>query len=51
MLMKRTFKLKDPLMMKVIRNISQHDGPFKNLFIVSVNTDAAHIRPPGSQLS
>lgn len=36
MLMKRALKLKDPLMMKMIRNISQHDGPSKNLFIVSV---------------
>lgn len=35
MLMKRALKLKDPLMMKMIRNISQHDGPSKNLFIVS----------------
>lgn len=36
MLMKRALKLKDPLMMKMIRNISQHDGPSKNLFIVSI---------------
>ena len=36
MLMKRALKLKDPLMMKMIRNVSQHDGPSKNLFIVSV---------------
>ncbi|XP_051501060.1 kinesin-associated protein 3-like isoform X5 [Myxocyprinus asiaticus] len=35
MLMKRALKLKDPLMMKMIRNISQHDGPSKNLFICS----------------
>ncbi|XP_069120818.1 kinesin-associated protein 3-like isoform X1 [Argopecten irradians] len=33
MLMKRAFKFKDPLLMKMIRNISQHDGPTKNLFI------------------
>lgn len=33
MLMKRAFKYKDPLLMKMIRNISQHDGPTKNLFI------------------
>lgn len=36
MLMKRALKLKDPLMMKMIRNISQHDGASKNLFIVRV---------------
>lgn len=36
MLMKRALKLKDPLMMKMIRNISQHDGPSKNLFIVRI---------------
>ncbi|XP_066532679.1 kinesin-associated protein 3a isoform X2 [Hoplias malabaricus] len=43
MLMKRTFKLKDPLMMKMIRNISQHDGPSKNLFIDYVGDLAAQI--------
>ncbi len=26
-------------MMKMIRNISQHDGPSKNLFIVRVETE------------
>ena len=36
LLMKRAFKFKDPLMMKMVRNISQHDGPTKTLFIVSV---------------
>ncbi|XP_015261687.1 PREDICTED: kinesin-associated protein 3 [Gekko japonicus] len=35
MLMKRALKFKDPLLMKMIRNISQHDGPTKTLFIVS----------------
>ena len=35
LLMKRAFKFKDPFLMKMIRNISQHDGPTKNLFIVS----------------
>ena len=34
-LMKRAFKYKDPLLMKIIRNISQHDGDSKTLFIVS----------------
>ncbi len=34
LLMKRAFKFKDPLLMKMIRNISQHDGPTKNMFIV-----------------
>lgn len=36
MLMKRALKLKDPLLMKMIRNISQHDGQSKQLFLVSV---------------
>lgn len=36
MLMKRALKFKDPLLMKMIRNISQHDGPTKSLFIVSI---------------
>lgn len=43
MLMKRALKLKDPLLMKMIRNISQHDGPTKNLFIDYVGDLAAQI--------
>ncbi|KAI7799800.1 kinesin-associated protein 3 [Triplophysa rosa] len=43
MLMKRALKLKDPLMMKMIRNISQHDGASKNLFIDYVGDLAAQI--------
>ena len=39
LLMKRSFKFKDPLLMKMVRNISQHDGQTKNLFIVSTVTD------------
>lgn len=35
MLMKRALRLKDPLLMKMIRNISQHDGNLKQLFIVN----------------
>lgn len=36
MLMKRALKFKDPLFMKMIRNISQHDDPLKQLFLVSL---------------
>ncbi|KAI5619974.1 kinesin-associated protein 3 [Silurus asotus] len=43
MLMKRAFKLKDPLTMKMIRNISQHDGASKNLFIDYVGDLASQI--------
>ena len=35
LLMKRSFKFTDAYLMKMIRNISQHDGQTKNLFIVS----------------
>lgn len=35
MLMKRALKTNSCLLMKIIRNISQHDGPTKALFIVS----------------
>lgn len=35
LLMRRALKFKDPLLMKMIRNISQHDGPIKRDFIVS----------------
>uniref|UniRef100_A0A8D2LDN1 Kinesin associated protein 3 n=1 Tax=Varanus komodoensis TaxID=61221 RepID=A0A8D2LDN1_VARKO len=43
MLMKRALKFKDPLLMKMIRNISQHDGPTKTLFIDYVGDLAAQI--------
>ncbi|XP_078687580.1 kinesin-associated protein 3-like isoform X3 [Branchiostoma floridae x Branchiostoma belcheri] len=33
LLMKRAFKTKDPLLMKMVRNISQHDGPTKGMFV------------------
>ncbi|XP_062872620.1 kinesin-associated protein 3b [Trichomycterus rosablanca] len=45
MLMKRALKFKDPLMMKMIRNISQHDGPLKQLFLDYVGDLAAQISP------
>lgn len=35
MFMKRAFKYKDALIMKMLRNISQHDGNIKMLFVVS----------------
>lgn len=35
MLMKRAVKLKDVLVMKMIRNLSQHGEPTKSLFLVS----------------
>ena len=35
LLMRRALKFKDPLLLKMIRNISQHDGPSKTQFIVS----------------
>lgn len=35
MLMKRAVKLKDVLVMKMIRNLSQHNGHTKSLFLVT----------------
>uniref|UniRef100_A0A673HWF6 Kinesin-associated protein 3-like n=1 Tax=Sinocyclocheilus rhinocerous TaxID=307959 RepID=A0A673HWF6_9TELE len=49
MLMKRALKLKDPLLMKMIRNISQHDGPLKQLFIDYVGYLAAQIKQEGDE--
>uniref|UniRef100_A0A671P0V6 Kinesin-associated protein 3-like n=1 Tax=Sinocyclocheilus anshuiensis TaxID=1608454 RepID=A0A671P0V6_9TELE len=49
MLMKRALKLKDPLLMKMIRNISQHDGPLKQLFIEYVGDLAAQIKQEGDE--
>ncbi|OCT83064.1 kinesin-associated protein 3 [Xenopus laevis] len=43
MLMKKSLKFKDPLLMKMIRNISQHEGTTKNLFIDYVGDLAAQI--------
>ncbi|XP_029355317.1 kinesin-associated protein 3a isoform X2 [Echeneis naucrates] len=44
MLMKRAVKLKDVLVMKMIRNLSQHNGPTKSLFLDHVGDLAAQIR-------
>ncbi|KAM6938814.1 kinesin-associated protein 3a [Lycodopsis pacificus] len=43
MLMKRAVKLKDVLVMKMIRNLSQHSGPTKSLFLDHVGDLAAEI--------
>ncbi|KAM9357507.1 kinesin-associated protein 3a isoform 2-T2 [Symphorus nematophorus] len=43
MLMKRAVKLKDVLVMKMIRNLSQHNGPTKILFLDHVGDLAAQI--------
>nr|XP_033503908.1 kinesin-associated protein 3a isoform X3 [Epinephelus lanceolatus] len=42
-LMKRALKLKDVLVMKMIRNLSQHSGPTKGLFLDHVGDLAAQI--------
>ncbi|KAM9331295.1 kinesin-associated protein 3 [Gastrophryne carolinensis] len=49
MLMKKALKFKDVLLMKMIRNISQHDGPTKNLFIDYVGDLAAQISNAGEE--
>ena len=36
LLMRRAIKFKDPLLMKMLRNISQHDGPTKSEFVVGI---------------
>ena len=41
LLMRRAFKFSDPLLLKMIRNISQHEGPTKAQFVVS-NIDSLH---------
>ncbi|CAL1547744.1 unnamed protein product [Lymnaea stagnalis] len=43
LLMKRAFKFKDPFVMKMIRNLSQHTGPSKNLFIDYISDLCSHI--------
>ncbi|KAK3792823.1 hypothetical protein RRG08_038553 [Elysia crispata] len=42
MLMKRAFKFKDPFLMKMIRNLSQHQGPTKTLFIDYISDLCSH---------
>ncbi|XP_059840433.1 kinesin-associated protein 3a isoform X1 [Hypanus sabinus] len=49
MLMKRAFKFKDSLLMKMIRNISQHEGQTKDLFIDYVGDLAAQINSNESE--
>ncbi|XP_077439270.1 kinesin-associated protein 3a [Vanacampus margaritifer] len=49
MLMKRSVKLKDVLVMKMIRNISQHNGPTKSLFLDHVGDLAAQINVEKSE--
>ena len=34
MLIKKAVQTKDPFFMKLVRNISQHDGPTRILFVV-----------------
>ncbi|XP_052220256.1 kinesin-associated protein 3-like [Dreissena polymorpha] len=46
MLMKRSFKFRDSLLMKMIRNISEHDGPTKNLFIDYISDLAEAVLSP-----
>jgi len=43
LLLRRAFKHRDPLLMKMIRNISMHDGPTKALFIVCFSGCAVYI--------
>ncbi|KAM9762921.1 kinesin-associated protein 3a [Menidia menidia] len=49
MLMKRALKRKDVLVMKMIRNLSQHNGPTKNLFLDHVGDLAAQISDGGAE--
>ncbi|XP_028260077.1 kinesin-associated protein 3-like [Parambassis ranga] len=49
MLMKRALKLKDVLVMKMIRNLSQHSGPTKSLFLDHVGDLAAQISEEESE--
>ena len=35
LLLRRALKTRDPLLLKMIRNISQHPGPTKKLFLVN----------------
>ena len=39
LLVARAFQHPDPLLMKMVRNISQHDGQTKVLFLVSALTN------------
>ncbi|KAM7387808.1 hypothetical protein PAMP_024021 [Pampus punctatissimus] len=49
MLMKRAVKLKDVLVMKMIRNLSQHSGSTKSLFLDHVGDLAAQITEEESE--
>ena len=48
LLMRRAFKFNDPLLMKMIRNISQHEGSTKTQFVVGntlCEATTSHSRP------
>ena len=49
MLMQRAFHYQDPLVMKMIRNISQHDGITKNLFIEFIGDIADAVQRADSE--
>nr|XP_032814441.1 kinesin-associated protein 3 isoform X1 [Petromyzon marinus] len=49
MLMKRALKFRDPMLMKMIRNISQHDGPTKHIFLDFVGDLAGQVRSNGEE--
>jgi len=40
-LMRKAFKHKDAMLMKMVRNISMHDGPTKALFIVRISPNVS----------
>jgi len=40
-LMRKAFKHKDAMLMKMVRNISMHDGPTKPLFIVCISPNVS----------
>ena len=44
LLMRRALNSQDSLLMKMIRNISQHPGPTKRLFLVNLLVLVTHVR-------
>ena len=46
LLLRRAIKHRDPLLMKMIRNIAQHEGPTREQFTVSDDTQISPARGP-----
>ena len=48
-ILSKAFEMEDPLMMKIVRNLSQHEGPTQELFIEYISDLASAITKVGAR--